>query len=1089
MMIQRILLLVLSLFFVVPATAALDVSSSAYGWRDGVFSVPLQIRDNSGSVRRDWPVTTGVPLPVGVVQDVGQLRLTDAAGREIPVQFSVLSRYGARDNSLRWVLLDFQVDVPANGEVTLQLRNDRPAQAVFAPIRITETRQAITVDTGGVVATISRRDGSLLQSVSIGGKQVLKAGDSDGPALRAGEVRRMERYHGPAWNTHGWDHSRSLENVHIADAVYRGGPPREVAVEMAAPLRSVVLIRGRHLPGASGAGILKAGLYDYTVRLHFYRGQSYIKVEYAVENSDRAQPQWSYLFREASLNHTLTLGPGSVVTGGGLMAQQGSPALASFPVSSQEEGWLVQGTARNEKKHGRQVIHEGGYQVGPGTEGKIASPEAAGKRGRFLDVSDGEKGVAVAMRYLREQAPRAISLSPKRLRVMVQADSPGHRADTDRPAYDLDFGERSLHDVLYYFHTGDAQRARVADVVEAFEYPLFARAPSAWYSDVGNWYFEIARGPGKPARGVDSNQHWIPERTGVGRHGESRSYNSGGHHDSQSSGWLSFLRTGLLADLERNHAISRWSIAHNPGWAYRDNVIRFGNGAERYRAVDRALDEWNQLTAFGPKNFYLWRSDQTYTVKTPKGEVLRYHGGRSYLNGYKVLPDMEHYGLFRLFEYYYLTGDMRALDAIHGFVNWDINFQHRHLFQGKLQPLAVTDLFERDPDALRRGHYSRVYVWMLFTNLTGYHATGSPVYEEFARWQIRRALALLRHRHGQLTSWNVTDASVAGRVFGREAAVQQSESQSWMEAMGTIALHEAYKTYDDERILDGIWGQADYFSHHVLDYPRLGMINNRTGMPNKPLGYGEGRGATVTPQRHDWMIQAWPVLYHYTGWPDVAERYRNFERARTGTWTQDRFLQTVYWEQQNVAKRSSRPPDPITDLRVTRADHSGIALTWTSPRDDGPTGRAERYFVKYSTKPIVEFAPTDNPARDGDKARIVQKAEELVLSRSRGKRLKTNIRPGEAGTEAKDVQRAHPEWHQVDAFWMAEHVAGEPTPAPAGKAETFTVRELRPHNWFGAPRQPGLEILPAGIYYVTICSWDADRNLSRLSNVVKVKLP
>lgn len=1086
MMRHVVLLLLLTLSFAVAAKTTLDVNSSAYGWRNGTFSVPLEIRDNSGVARRDWPVTTGVPLPVGVVQDVGQLRLTDAAGREVPAQFTVLSRYGARDNSLRWVLLDFQADLPANGEMTVHLRNDRPAQAVSAPIRVTETAQAITVDTGGVVATISRRDGSLLQSVSVGGKQVLRAGGGDGPALRSGEVRRMERFRGPAWNTHGWEKSRSLENVRVAEAVYRGGPPREAKVEMAAPLRSVVVIRGRHLSTTGGTGTIKGGLYDYAVRLHFYRGQSYIKVEYAVENADRAQPQWSYMFREASLNHTLTLGPEAIVSGGGLVAQQGTPAIADFPVSAQRAGWLFQNAGRIESMNRRQEVYEGGYQVGPGSEGELDSIKAVGKRGRFLDISDGEKGVGVAVRYLWEQAPRAISLSPKRLSVMVQADSPGRRA-AGRQAYALDFGERSLHDVLYYFHLGDARQAGVAEVAEAFEYPLFARAPPAWYSDVGNWYFEIARSPGRPEPGVDPDRHWMPPSIGVGSHGESRSYNSGGHHDSLSSGWLSVLRTGSLADLERNLAISRWSIAHNPGWAYRDNVIRFGNGAERYRAVDRALDEWNRLTAFGPKDFYLWRSDQTYTEKTPKGEVVRYQGGRSYLNGYKVLPDMEHYALFRLFEYYCLTGDMRALDAIHGFVNWDINFQHRHLFQGKMQPLTVTDLFERDPEALRRGHKSRVYAWMLFTNLTGFHATGSPVYDEFARWQIRRALALLRHRHGQLTRWDDTVAGTLGSLFGRATTVPQSWAKSWMEAMGTIALHEAYKTYDDERILDGIWGQADYFSHHVLYYPRLGMINQYNGMPNRPLGHGEGRDATLSPHRHDWMIQTWPVLYHYTGWKDVAERYGNFERARKERWMQDRFLQTVYWEQQNVAKRSARPPDSVTDLRVVRADRSGITLGWTSPRDDGPTGRAERYFVKYSTKPIVEFAPTDNPARDGDKVRIVQKAEERALSRYKGKRSAA-IGPGEAGTEAKDVQRAHPDWHRVNAFWMAEHVAGEPLPAPAGKAETFTIRELRPHNWFGAPRQPGLEILPAGTYYVAICSWDEDRNLSRVSNVVRVKL-
>jgi hypothetical protein len=161
----RALLLLLTLVFAVPAPAALGGNSGAYGWRDGSFSVPLEIKDNSGVARRDWPVTTGVPLPFGVVQDVRQLRLTDAAGREIPAQFTVLSRYGARDNSLRWVLLDFQAEVPANGKVTVHLRNDRPAQAVSATIRITETA-APSRGHGRVVATISRRDGSLLQSVS-----------------------------------------------------------------------------------------------------------------------------------------------------------------------------------------------------------------------------------------------------------------------------------------------------------------------------------------------------------------------------------------------------------------------------------------------------------------------------------------------------------------------------------------------------------------------------------------------------------------------------------------------------------------------------------------------------------------------------------------------------------------------------------------------------------------------------------------------------------------------------------------------------------------------------------------------------------
>jgi hypothetical protein len=317
--------------------------------------------------------------------------------------------------------------------------------------------------------------------------------------------------------------------------------------------------------------------------------------------------------------------------------------------------------------------------------------------------------------------------------------------------------------------------------------------------------------------------------------------------------------------------------------------------------------------------------------------------------------------------------------------------------------------------------------------------------------------------------------------------IRASSVQSWMEAQGPLALHEAYKTYDDERILDGLWAQADYFAHHVVFFPRLGMINNWTSMPNEWLGEGE---KSITPQRHDHLLQAFPYLYHYTGWDDVAERYRAF--VATKGWVPDSFQQVISWERENVPKRT-KAPEAITDLSVVGADRSGITLAWTSPRDDGPAGRAARYFVKYSDKPIVEFAPTDNPARDAEKRRVVNEVEDGILADWSQK--KKNAASGNTaqpkGTfrpEASSGAPHHPDWHKVDAFWMAEHVAGEPGPAPAGAAESFTIRELRPHAWFGAARQPTVGDLKRGTYYVAICSWDDERNLSRVSNVVRLEL-
>ena len=1061
---------------------------AGYEWRDAQFSVPLTIKDNAGVARRGWPVSTGVPLPYGVVQDAEELRLVDDSGREIPLQTEVLSRYWARDKSIRWVLLDFQVDVPAGGKTVVHLQNRRPASAIADPVRINEEGDVITVRTGQLVARVSKRDGALFRSVSIDGHEVLRAQADDGAWLRSGAVDRMERNTGAAWNTHGWTKSRSVEKVDIAEHVYRAGTPAEVLVETRGPVRTVVLIRGRHLPGKVGKGVLRDGMYNFTTRLHFYRGQSYVKVEHAIENSDRTQPLYNHLYREAGLAHSLHFDGEPVVTGGGLQPDGGMPAIGTTRPGGAQQAWLYQGAAQSEPKFGRMVVREGGYQVGPGRDGAIDRPVAAGKRGRFVDISDASVGLAVMMRYLWEHAPRAIGMSPERVQVVLQADSPGHveARDGQRPEYDLDFGRRQVHDALYYFHRGDARSAGVAEIAEAFEYPLFAHAPPAWYSDAETWYFEIGRKPIDQKGSKASDAHWTPNDVGLRRHGENGSYNSGGHHDSLSSGWLDFLATGLLSELEKNLALSRWTISQNPGWTYRDNLIRFGEGTQRLAAVDRFLADWNVLAGFGPKDFYTWQSERQKEVNTPRGPEIRPVGGWSYLNGYKVLPDMEHYALFRLFEYYYVSGDRRALDAIYGFVNWDLNFQHVHLFNGRMQPLGTTDLFEKDSGALWRGHYSRVYTWMLYTNVAGFQATGNPVYDEFARWQLRRMLAVLRNRHGQLTSPQ-RDEQVVGKMleFFKASPVAVSIAQTWMEAQGVLALHEAYRTYDDERILDGLWGQADYFAHHVLFYPRLGMINNWATMPSQYLGEGE---KSIVPTRHDHMQQAFPYLYHYTGWTDVRQRYEALLNAPGDTWVNPRFTQVIAWERANVAKRSTQPPDPITDLRVVSAARSGVTLAWTAPNDDGAGGRAERYFVKYSDQPIVEIAPTDNPQRAAEKARIVAQVESAILGRQKKPKLDARVAPGDFTQEAGELPRASPDWDKVNAFWMAEHVAGEPAPATPGAAERFTMNELRPHEALGAPVQPTIASLKPGTYYVAICSWDADRNLSRLSNVVRFEL-
>jgi len=80
----------------------------------------LSVTEPVGVVRQGWPVTSGIPLAEGELRGAAGVALYSATGEEIPLQTEVLSRW--RDGTIRWLLLDFQLDLPANQLCKLVLR-------------------------------------------------------------------------------------------------------------------------------------------------------------------------------------------------------------------------------------------------------------------------------------------------------------------------------------------------------------------------------------------------------------------------------------------------------------------------------------------------------------------------------------------------------------------------------------------------------------------------------------------------------------------------------------------------------------------------------------------------------------------------------------------------------------------------------------------------------------------------------------------------------------------------------------------------------------------------------------------------------
>ena len=76
-------------------------------------TVPITVQNPTGLALEAEPVTTGVPFPEGALRSGDHVRLLDEAGAELPLQVTVTGEYP--DGSVRWLLLDFQADLPPEG--------------------------------------------------------------------------------------------------------------------------------------------------------------------------------------------------------------------------------------------------------------------------------------------------------------------------------------------------------------------------------------------------------------------------------------------------------------------------------------------------------------------------------------------------------------------------------------------------------------------------------------------------------------------------------------------------------------------------------------------------------------------------------------------------------------------------------------------------------------------------------------------------------------------------------------------------------------------------------------------------------------
>ncbi len=198
-------------------------------------------------------VSWGVPWPQGTVPHNAIFRLADASGKSLPIQTWPLACWP--DGSLKWSGLATVAPSGTSGELTLTTTDAAAGETPASTLRLTNDGKSIVIDTGALTCSLPLGGENLIDSLSIAGREVARAGQlvtilQNGPATNPEDSPPREKFLGFI---------------------------KKVTVEQSGPVRAVVRFEGVHKGSQSTREWL-----PFTVRLYFYAGDTAIRLVHTI---------------------------------------------------------------------------------------------------------------------------------------------------------------------------------------------------------------------------------------------------------------------------------------------------------------------------------------------------------------------------------------------------------------------------------------------------------------------------------------------------------------------------------------------------------------------------------------------------------------------------------------------------------------------------------------------------------------------------------------------------------------------------------------------------------------------------------------
>jgi hypothetical protein len=240
------------------------------------LDIPFQINNPWAFPVHGMPLRCSVPFPQGHIKDpAAELMLLDEKGADMAAQWRVLSKW--KDGSARFALMDYaEADVPPRTafQYRLQARDQKKAGVPRKAIRVRETSDSLTVDTGRLAWTFSKRHFSFAESIVAHGRDWVKGQASDLVTTDA----------------HGQKYRASEGEYHIE-------------LEENGPYRVVVRVQGDHRNPVGR-------FMNYWIRFHFVAGGSQVLMIHHVRNRESGREGRD--LRCCRLEGALNVGPRAV---------------------------------------------------------------------------------------------------------------------------------------------------------------------------------------------------------------------------------------------------------------------------------------------------------------------------------------------------------------------------------------------------------------------------------------------------------------------------------------------------------------------------------------------------------------------------------------------------------------------------------------------------------------------------------------------------------------------------------------------------------------------------------------------------------